>query len=124
MSDSKSGQNPQDFLRYANKNPMLEVRLMQINSVTSSAPLSYVKAPVASPAPAPGDQVSISLSPGTFSSLVQQANQTPEVRSDAVEAYKSRVQAGHYPAQDVIEGLINLMGGKWAAMAKAGGSSK
>ena len=97
---------------------------MQINSITSTVPVSYLKPTVAIPAQAPTDQVSMSLSAETFSGMIQQAAGTPDVRSELVEAYKARVHTDHYPAQDVIDGLINLMGGKWAAMAKSGLSTK
>jgi hypothetical protein len=35
----------------------------------------------------------------------------PEVRSDVVDAFKSRIQAGSYPTQDDIAGLTDLIGG-------------
>jgi hypothetical protein len=66
-----------------------------------------------------GDQVSMSLSPETYSSLVSQASQMPEVRGEVVDAYKSRIQSGAYPTQATIDGLVNLMGGTWAANAQA-----
>jgi hypothetical protein len=53
----------------------------------------------------------INFPPDSFSSLVREAGQMPEVRSDVVDAFKSRIQAGSYPTQDDIAGLTDLIGG-------------
>ena len=90
-----------------------------ISGITSTAALAYMP-PGSSRTSAPaatGDQVAMSLSPETFSSLVQDAGSMPEVRGEVVDAYKAQVQTGHYPAQEVIDGLIDLMGGAWAKNA-------
>jgi hypothetical protein len=94
---------------------------MQINSVSTSVPLAFSK-PASSPqgaAPA-GDTVSISSSGDSFTSLVDQVNQMPEVRNEIVDAYKVRIQNG-YPAPLDVEGLVNLMGPTWSRMAGSGG---
>jgi hypothetical protein len=65
----------------------------------------------------------INFSPDTFSSLVQEANQMPEVRSEVVDSFKARIQSGEYPSQDVIEGLTDLIGGSIVQQAKSGSSS-
>jgi hypothetical protein len=57
------------------------------------------------------------MSPETFSSLVKQAAEMPEVRQNLVDAYKARIQSGQYPDPAVVEGLIRLMGGTWVRQA-------
>jgi hypothetical protein len=93
-----------------------------ISGINSTASLAYVPAASRSPAPAPtaGDQVAISLSPETFSSLVQTANSMPEVRGEVVDAFKAQIQAGAYPSSDTLDGLVDLMGGTWAKSAQSG----
>ena len=97
---------------------------MQINSVSSSSPVSFVK-PTSSPkgAEPAGDQVSMSASADMFTSLVNDATNMPDVRSEVVDAYKARVQSGAYPSQDTLDGLVNLMGPTWAANAQSTGES-
>jgi len=99
--------------------------MMTITGTPSTASLAYVQAGSRFQAPQQpaGDQVAMSLSPETFSDLVSTASNLPDVRSELVDAYKTRVNAGDYPAQDVIEGLINLMGGTWAKEAQSGTSA-
>jgi hypothetical protein len=97
---------------------------MQINSVSTSVPVTYTK-PAATPkgtSPA-GDQVSMSTSATSFSSLVSQVGEMPEVRGEVVDAYKARIQAG-YPAQQDLDGLVNLMGGTWAKGASSADSAE
>jgi hypothetical protein len=92
---------------------------MTITGVTTAGAITYTPAasrPQAQPA---GDQVSMSLSPETYSSLVTAAGQYPEVRGELVDAFKSRIQSGDYPTEDTLDGLVDLMGGTWAANAKA-----
>jgi hypothetical protein len=59
------------------------------------------------------------MSPETFSSLVSQAMQIPEVRHELVDAYKARIQSGQYPGTAAVEGLIRLMGGTWVQQANS-----
>lgn len=93
---------------------------MMISGISPTASLSYLQAGARSIAPQPAeDQVSMSLSPETFSSLVSDASSMPEVRSELVDAYKSQVTAGHYPTQDTLDSLVDLMGGTWAKSARA-----
>jgi hypothetical protein len=42
----------------------------------------------------------------------------PEVRGEVVDAFKARIQSGHYPSQDIVEGLLHLVGGAIAQQAK------
>ncbi len=91
-----------------------------ISGISSLAASAYVPAASSRPAasqPA-GDQVAMSLSPDTFSSLVQEAGAMPEVRGELVDAFKSQVQSGSYPSQDTLDGLVDLMGGTWAKNAR------
>lgn len=98
---------------------------MQISNITTSTVIPAVKA-TSSPQPAPvaadttTDRAEFHLSASSFSSLVHQASQMPEVRSEVVDAFKTRIQAGHYPGEDIVAGLTKLMGGVVAQAAKSG----
>ncbi|MEI9998743.1 MAG: flagellar biosynthesis anti-sigma factor FlgM [Verrucomicrobiota bacterium] len=87
---------------------------MQISSATT--PYLYsVPAETGSggsaPTPAEGsDRAELNISSDTFSSFVEQAKSYPEVRSDVVNSFKSQIQNGHYPPQDIVEGLLHLVG--------------
>ncbi len=97
---------------------MNRLRFMTITGVSAAGAIAYSQAasrPQAQPA---GDQVAMSLSPETYSSLVTAAGQFPEVRGEVVDAFKSRIQSGEYPAPETLDGLVDLMGGTWAANAK------
>jgi anti-sigma28 factor (negative regulator of flagellin synthesis) len=89
--------------------------LSSLASISFSPTTSRVQAP-----PAAGDQVAMSLSADTFSSLVQEAGQMPDVRSDLVDSFKARIQAGTYPTQATLDGVIDRMGGTWASQARGG----
>ena len=92
---------------------------MTITGVSAAGAITYTPAasrPQAQPA---SDQVSMSLSPDTYSSLVSAAGQMPEVRGEVVDAFKSRIQSGEYPTSDTLDGLVDRMGGTWAANAQA-----
>ena len=69
------------------------------------------------------DQAVINFSADSFSSLVKEAGQMPEVRSEVVDAFKTRIQSGEYPSQDVIAGLTDLIGGVVVQQARSGSSS-
>ncbi len=94
------------------------IMLSGINSTASLAYLPAVSSRSSASQPA-GDQVSMSLSPETFTGLVRDAAAMPEVRGEVVDAYKSQVQAGHYPTPDTIDGLVDLMGGAWVKAARS-----
>ena len=74
--------------------------------------------------PPASDQVMINFSPDSFSSLVKEAGQMPEVRSEVVGAYKARIQAEQYPSQEIIAGLTRLIGGGILQLAQSGPTSK
>ena len=59
----------------------------------------------------------MSLSADTFSSLVSEANQMPDVRGEVVDAFKSRVQSGDYPSSETLDGLADVMGNHWSQFA-------
>ena len=87
---------------------------MQISGVTTSQVIPLLKATTpqaGGTASDNSDRAELNLSANSFSSLVHDANQMPDVRSEVVDSFKSRIQAGHYPAQDVIAGLTRLIGG-------------
>lgn len=105
---------------------MTEVRIMQISGLNTSQAIPVVKAMTS---PQTGNTVTVNSdraefnqSAASFSNLVQQASQMPEVRSEVVDAYKSRVASGQYPAQDVIAGLTRLIGGGIMQAAKSASS--
>jgi hypothetical protein len=92
---------------------------MQISGTTSSASIPLQRASVPSSAvQSTSDQAVLNTSADSFSSLVKAASQMPEVRVDLVATYKARVQAGHYPEQDIIAG------GGIMQQAKAGSTSQ
>ena len=89
---------------------------MQITSATTIpfVPLPTGMSAATTPSPASStdsDQAVLNMSASTFSSLVQQAKSYPEVRSDVVQAYKAGIANGSYPSEEVVAGLIKLMGG-------------
>ena len=92
---------------------------MQINSATT---IPFVPVPVGSSTASTttsssttssthSDQAVLNMSASTFSSLVQEAKSYPEVRSEVVDAFKARVASGGYPSEDIVAGLIKLVGG-------------
>jgi anti-sigma28 factor (negative regulator of flagellin synthesis) len=90
---------------------------MMISGLSSANSVSYTPStPRAQVQPA-GDQVAMSLSADTFSSLVQEAGQMPDVRSDLVDSFKSRIQSGTYPSQETVDGLADRMGATWSQSA-------
>jgi len=83
---------------------------MQINGVTNSLPIPMQKTTTSKAVNVAADQAVINFSPDSFSSLVKEAGQMPEVRSELVDAFKSRIQAGNYPSPDDLAGLVNVIG--------------
>jgi len=65
------------------------------------------------------DQAVINFSPSSFSNLVQEAGQFPDVRSELVESFKARIQSGAYPSQEDISGLTNILGGHILQLAQS-----
>ena len=103
--------------------PIKGVSLMQITGVSTPIPFPMEKknsSPVGKPAT---DQAVINFSASSFSSLVQEAGQYPEVRSELVDSFKARIQSGAYPSQEDISGLTNVIGGSVLQMAKSDSSS-
>ena len=89
-----------------------------ISGLSSTNPIGYTPSASRPPAqPDDNDQVSMSISADTFSSLVQEAGQMPDVRSELVDAFKSRIQSGAYPSQDTVDGLVDKMGAAWLQSA-------
>lgn len=56
------------------------------------------------------DRVELSKEAESIMSYVQQVKEMPEVRSEVVESFKSRIRDGNYPPPAIIEGLMYLMG--------------
>jgi len=99
---------------------------MQINSINTSpaVPVNKATTPQATnTVPSNLDHAEFNLSADSFSSLVQQASQMPEVRTELVDAFKSRIQSGQYPSQDVVEGLSQMIGAGVMQAAKSASSA-
>ena len=96
--------------------PIKQLRLMQISSFSLSSPsvspikASTTSAPTAAPATAEQSEASFTNSADSFSNLVAQASQVPDVRSDLVDSFKSRIAAGQYPTSDTIDSLTDTLG--------------
>jgi hypothetical protein len=95
---------------------------MMISGVSSNGPVNFGQ-PVSRPTAQPvKDQMSMSLSADTFSSLISEVGQMPDVRGEVVDAYKSRVQSGEYPSPQTLDGLSDLIGDHWSQFAAASSS--
>ena len=91
---------------------------MQINGISISPSIPMERTKTAQPVDAPSDEAVLNVSAGSFSSLVQQAGSMPEVRSEVVDAYKSRIAAGQYPSPETISGLVDVIGGSIVQLAQ------
>jgi hypothetical protein len=92
---------------------------MTISSIyiSSSIPMEKSKS---SPAAKPStDEAVMNFSADSFSSLVKQAGQFPEVRSDVVDSFQARIQAGQYPSPDTMDSLTDVLGPSIVKMADA-----
>lgn len=96
---------------------------MQINATSPSISVPVEKITFSRATTPPADQAVLQISPNTFSSLVNEARQLPEVRSELVDAFKSRIQSGHYPPPEIIDGLTRLIGGGIMQQAAVGSST-
>ncbi len=95
-----------------------------ISGLSSLASISFSPRIARPPAAASsGDHLAMSLSADTFSSLVREAGQMPDVRSSLVNSFKSRIQAGSYPTDHTLDRLTSLMGGTWARQAQDSGDA-
>ncbi len=47
----------------------------------------------------------------------------PDVRSEVVDAYRSRIQAGNYPSEDTLAGLTRVIGGGVMQLAQTDSAS-
>jgi hypothetical protein len=120
MNLDRRNPGPQKPLRSKNTDPIQRGGYMTISGISSPSPVSYGQPAARTSAQPEGDQVSMSLSADTFSGLVNEAGQLPDVRSEVVDAYKSRVQSGDYPSSATLDGLADLMGNHWSQFAAAG----
>jgi hypothetical protein len=96
---------------------------MQITGLSTTTPIPMAKTTSSPVGKSAVDQAVIKFSGDTFSSLVQEAGQMPDVRSELVESFKARIQSGAYPSQDDISGLVNVIGGSILQQARSGLSS-
>ena len=95
---------------------------MQISSSsiyisTTSLPAGKTKS--SSAAKPPTDEAVMNNSADSFSGLVKQAGQFPEVRTDLVESFRARIQAGQYPSEDTMDNLTDVLGPSILKMANA-----
>jgi hypothetical protein len=97
---------------------------MQISSFPISPAIPPVKpsasAPTTTPASPDSAETNFTNSADSFSGLVQQAGQMPDVRGELVDSFKSRIQAGEYPTPETIDNLTDVIGGGIVQMADAG----
>lgn len=96
---------------------------MQINGITNPSVIPAVNStsyPATSSASEAVDTADLSTSASAFSNYVKQASNMPEVRSEVVDSYKARIQAGHYPSADAVAGLTRLIGGPIMSMVNSG----
>jgi len=70
------------------------------------------------------DQAVTNFPASSFSSLVSEASQMPDVRADLVESFKARIQSGQYPDQNTISGLADVIGGSIVKAAAAESSAQ
>jgi len=99
---------------------------MQINSVNNSQAIPVVKATspqTAATATTNSDRAEFNVSADSFASLVKQASQMPEVRTELVDAFKSRINSGQYPSQDTVESLSHVIGNGIMQAAKSASSA-
>ena len=89
---------------------------MQINGYSNLTPLPSSRngttsnnVNTSSPASS-DDQAVISTSGDNFTSLVSAAQQIPDVRTDLVESFKSRIAAGEYPTAGTNDALVSALG--------------
>jgi anti-sigma28 factor (negative regulator of flagellin synthesis) len=96
---------------------------MQISSFSMSPTLPPVKASASSSEAATtstdSTETNFTNSADSFSGLVQQAGQMPDVRSELVDSFKSRIQAGEYPTPETIDNLTDAIGSSIVRMADA-----
>jgi len=96
---------------------------MQITGVSTPNSIPMVKSnstPVGKPAT---DAADIQFSADSFSSLVNEAKQIPDVRSELVDSFKARIQSGAYPSQEDLSNLTDVIGGHVLQLARSGLSS-
>ncbi len=92
-------------------------------SIPTSIPMEKTNSST-TPEVAPTDQAVINFSPVSFSGLVKEAAQMPEVRSDLVESFKAKIQSGQYPTEDTISGLVDKIGGSIVRQAVSQSSAQ
>jgi len=94
---------------------------MQISSISISTSLPMEKTKSSAPAQSTTDTpvMSFSSSASSFTNLVKQASQMPEVRSDVVDSFKSRIQAGQYPDSETVDNLTDVIGSSIVKMANS-----
>src|SRR5579871_257085 len=108
-------------LRSRRFQPMKGTSLMTITGLSLPTPVTPATngtRPAAS-TPSHDDQVAMSISADTFSSFVQEAGQVPDVRSELVDMFKSRIQSGGYPTSETLDGLTDKLADAWPSLSAA-----
>lgn len=95
---------------------------MMISGLSSSNPIAFSQPTARAQTQPPGDQVSMSLSADTFSGLVNEAGQMPEVRGEVVDSFKARIQSGEYPSSQTLDGLADVIGDHWSQLTQTSGT--
>ncbi len=91
---------------------------MQISGISTSPSVPMEGKSSSRTDQAASDQAVLNVSSDSFLSLVHEAGQMPEVRSEVVDAYKARIQSGAYPAPEVVSGLVDVIGASVVQLAK------
>ena len=99
--------------------PIAKLRPMQISSISISQSIPMEKTKSSAAPKQSTDQAVMNRSADSFSSLVQQASQMPEVRSEVVDSFRARIQAGQYPTPETIDSLTDVLGPSIVKMADA-----
>jgi anti-sigma28 factor (negative regulator of flagellin synthesis) len=122
MNFEPRNSGPQKSLRSKNGAPIDRGRNMMISGISSSSSVAFGQPTARAQAQPAGDQVSMSLSADTFSNLVSEAGQMPDVRGEVVDAFKARIQSGEYPSPQTLDGLADVMGDHWSQLGASGTS--
>jgi anti-sigma28 factor (negative regulator of flagellin synthesis) len=84
---------------------------------SSIPPVKTTSTPASQPTSPDETVTSFSSSANSFSGLVQQAGAMPDVRSELVDSFKSRIQSGQYPSSETMDALTDVIGNGIVKMA-------
>ncbi len=115
---------PRSGLKKRRGVPMKGIKFMHISSQATSIPFTFNRVTSQSYSfvhetddAAASDSAVLNIDPSQFTSLVDAAKSTPEVRSDLVDSFKARISSGEYPSAGVVSGLTDVLSGVLAQRA-------